>query len=249
MTREPIRTDVDLFSLPPGLPAPTDDGAARHLPGTRLPVLRLRSSRGGSVDVAVAGRELSVFVCYPATVAPGIPIPGEWSEIPGARGCTLENCGYRDNYPAFEELGCKVYGVSGQGQDPEQGLREQIEFAERTRLPYPLLNDSDFRLASALKLPTFVARLKEPTLVFEGKTYTFPLQGRRLLKRLTFVADQGRIEKVFYPVFPPDRSAQEVLTYLHQRDGRSSREARPASRPRPRGRSSPGPAASDRTGL
>jgi peroxiredoxin len=212
-----IATDSNLFALPESLPAPPDDGAARHLPGTVLPPVRLRSTSGRTVDVAEASRQLSVCFFYPATVKPGIPIPGEWSEIPGARGCTLQNCGFRDAYAELRRRGCQVFGVSGQGQDPEEGLVQQIEFAERVHLPFELLNDSRFDLVRALRLPTFVARLKSPTVVFEGRESTFPLQGRTLVKRLTFVADRGRIQKVFYPVFPPDRNASDVLDYLRTR--------------------------------
>lgn len=217
MRRSPIPTDTNLLALPDGLPEPTDDGAARHLPGARVPSVRLPTTRGRTLDVGAAAEHLSVFFLYPATVKPGIPIPGEWSEIPGARGCTVENCGYRDAYARFRARGCEVYGVSGQGQGPEEGLAEQVEFAERTHLPYELLNDSKFELAHAMRLPTFVASLTRPTIEFEGRTHTFPLQGRTLLKRLTFVADRGRVEKVFYPVFPPDRNAAAVLDYLASR--------------------------------
>lgn len=218
MASPPIPTDTNLYALPTGLPRPEDDGAARHLTGRRVPSIGLRSTRGRVVDVADAAERLTVFFCYPATVAPGIPIPGEWSEIPGARGCTLESCGYRDEYARFRALGCAVFGVSGQGQEPGRGLSEQVEFAERVHLPYELLNDSRFELVRALELPTFVAALKEPEVRLDGRTYSFPLQGRTLIKRLTFVADRGRIEKVFYPVFPPDRNAAEVLAYLAERD-------------------------------
>lgn len=169
------------------------------------------------MDVAEVGEHLSVFFFYPATIKTGIPIPGEWSEIPGARGCTLQNCAYRDAYEDFRSLGCEVLGVSGQGLDAKQGLAEQVEFAERVHLPFALLNDSRFELTHALGLPTFVASLKSPTVFFEGKKSTFPLQGQTLVKRLTFVAHRGRIEKVFYPVFPPDRNASDVLGYLRDR--------------------------------
>jgi peroxiredoxin len=212
-----IPTDTDLFALPSGLPVPDDDGAARHLLGAALPHVRLRSTLGGTVDVAEKSQHLSVFFCYPATVQPGIPIPGEWSEIPGARGCTLQNCSFRDEYDEFRALGCEVFGVSGQGQAGEKGLAEQEEFARRTHLPFALLNDSSFELTRALNLPTFLADLASPTVLFEGKTYTFPLQGRTLIKRLTFIADRGRIERVFYPVFPPDLNAAAVLSYLRGR--------------------------------
>jgi peroxiredoxin len=219
-----IPTDTNLFALPIGLPAPEDDGTARHLLGATLPHIRLRSTQGSTVDVAELGKRLCVFFFYPATVKPGIPIPGEWSEIPGARGCTLQNCAFRDEYGDFRSRNCDVYGVSGQGQDPEQGLAEQVEFAERVDLPFALLNDSRFELTHALGLPTFVVSLKVPTVFFEGKKSPFPLQGRTLVKRLTFVADRGRIERVFYPVFPPDRNASAVLGYLHGRNPTSSAE-------------------------
>jgi peroxiredoxin len=212
-----IPTDTDLFSLPAELPEPPDDGAARHLLGAAVPSISLRSTRGGWVNVAEVARHLAVFFFYPATVKPGIPIPGEWSEIPGARGCTLQNCGFRDEYSQFQAAGCAVFGVSGQGQEPPRGLEEQIEFARRVGLPFELLNDSRFELVQALSLPTFVVSLRSPSVEFEGKWYEFPLQGRTLIKRVTFVADHGQIEKVFYPVFPPDRNATAVLEFLRSR--------------------------------
>jgi peroxiredoxin len=212
---EAIPTDTNLFALPDGMPAPVDDGAARHLSGSTVPSVRLRSTRGRIVDVAEVARRPAVLFFYPATVRPGIPIPGEWSAVPGARGCTIESCGFRDEYAGFRALGWEVYGVSGQGEvDPDRGLAEQVEFAERVHLPYELLNDSAFELARALRLPTFVAALEHPTVEFEGKIHAFPLQGRTLVKRLTLLADRGRISKVFYPVFPPDRHAAEVRAYL-----------------------------------
>jgi peroxiredoxin len=220
VTQTRIPTDADLFSLPPGLPAPVDDGSASHLVGRRVPGVLLRSTRGRTVDVSEAARTLSVFYLYPATVRPGIPIPGEWSEVPGARGCTVQNCGYRDRFDEFRALQCEVFGVSGQGQDAELGLAEQIEFAARVRLPFELLNDSDFQLTRALGLPTFLASLRSPRTVFEGKEWTFPLQGRTLVRRLAFVAEHGLIEQVFYPVFPPDLNASTVLDYLKGRPAR-----------------------------
>jgi peroxiredoxin len=213
-----IPTDSSLLTLPAGLPEPVDDGAARHLAGSLVPHVRLRATSGATVDVGEASQRLSVFFLYPATIAPPAVIPGEWSAIPGARGCTIQNVGFRESYHDLAEAGCQVLGVSGQGQtDPEVGLAEQVELKQRLGLPFELLNDSRFELASTLRLPTFIASLKNPTIEFEGRLATFPLQGRTLLKRLTFVADRGRIEKVFYPVFPPDRNAVEVLRYLSGR--------------------------------
>ena len=122
----------------------------------------------------------------------------------------------------FPFSNCEVFRVSGQGQDAEQGLADQVEFAKRVHLPFALLNDSRFELTHALGLPTFIASLKSPNVLFEGKESTFPLQGRTVVKRLTFVADRGRIVKVFYPVFPPDRNASAVLDYLRNRTPTSS---------------------------
>jgi peroxiredoxin len=222
VTSVPIPTDSNLLALPDGLPAPVDDGAARHLTGMAVPPIRLSTTRGRTVDVAEVARHRAVLFLYPATVRPGIPIPGEWSEVPGARGCTVEGLGFRDAYARFRALGWEVYGVSGQGEvDPERGLAEQVEFAERVHLPYELLNDSAFELTRALRLPTFVARLEHPTVEFEGTLRTFPLQGRTLVKRLTLLTDRGRIERVFYPVFPPDRHAAQLLAHLERSTGAS----------------------------
>lgn len=218
MSQTGIPTDSKLFLLPADLPRPEDDGEAKHLLGTRVPHVRLRSVSRGEVDVGEVAQRLSVFFLYPATIAPPAVIPGEWSEIPGARGCTIQNVGFGQAYAEFAERGCEVYGISGQGQaDPDLGIAEQSELKKRLALPFELLNDSRFELVRALTLPTFVASLKHPTVEFEGRLATFPLQGRRLIKRLTFVADRGEIEKVFYPVYPPDQNAMEVLAYLRQR--------------------------------
>lgn len=242
MHRQPIPTDTDLFSLPPGLAPPPDDGTAALLLGKELPPLSLPSTRGRTVNVAEAAQRLSVFFFYPASVRPGIPIPGEWSMIPGARGCTLQNRGFRELYPQLKERGCDVYGVSGQGQSRGPGLAEQVEFSLRLELPFDLLNDSDFELAHALGVPTFVASLKEPEIDFEGKRWTFPLQGRTLVKRLTVVAEHGRIIRAFYPVFPPDQNARHVLDYItreHPSAAPGGGTSRPGSRTALRGTGGP----------
>lgn len=227
MTGRRIPTDTNLFALPAGLPSPSDDGAAKHLRGMQVPSARLPSTSGELVDVGVAAQRLTVFFVYPATIAPPAIIPGEWSEVPGARGCTIQNLGFRDAYSHLQAVGCGVFGVSGQGlEDPSQALREQKELKARLDLPFDLLNDSAFILADALRLPTFVVRLRNPRVEHEGRSVMFPLQGKRLLKRLTFITVAGRIEKVFYPVFPPDLNAREVLAYLHARKGRGRMEAR-----------------------
>jgi peroxiredoxin len=180
----------DVHALPPDLPVPRDDGAARGLPGRELPPLRLEATRGGAVDLRDAARDLLVLYVYPRTGGPGIPdVPG-WDEIPGARGCTPQSCAFRDRHEALTRLGATVVGVSA--MDPG----EQAAFAEREEIPYPLLNDGRLALRDQLGLPTF------------------DMHGTALYKRLTFVAQGGRIEKVFYPVFPPDRNAADVEAWL-----------------------------------
>jgi peroxiredoxin len=175
----------DVYDLPANLPVPVDDGAADHLTGLELPDLELDSSQG-RVNV----REFDVIYIYPRSGRPGVPsLPG-WDETPGARGCTPQSCAFRDLYA---ELGVRVAGLSAQTLD------DQREFAERNRMPFPVIADPERKLSAALDLPTF------------------EIEGHTLYKRLTFVAEGGRIEKVFYPVFPPDANAGDVLAYLESR--------------------------------
>ena len=182
-------------SLPPNLSVPEDDGAADHLAGTVLPPLRLAVAGGGSFDLreAAAIGTLVAFV-YPRTGTPGQPLVPGWDDIPGARGCTPQSCAFRERHFALAGLGARVVGISA--MDPHA----QAEFAEREALPYPLLNDGPLKLRDELGLPTF------------------DVCGTTLYRRLAFVARGGAIEKVFYPVFPPERNAAEVETYLRDID-------------------------------
>lgn len=177
------------YELPDDLPVPEDDGAADHLSGMRLPPILLASTSGEVVDLStLPGR--TVVYCYPMTGSPGRSLPTGWDEIPGARGCTPQSCSFRDHHADLRSLGAKVFGMSTQDTD------YQSEAAARLHLPFALLSDADLAFAGALGLPTF------------------EVEGMVLLKRLTLVIDDGRIEKVFYPVFPPDRSAEEVVEWL-----------------------------------
>jgi peroxiredoxin len=179
------------YNLPPGLPEPVDDGAADHLSGMALPGVRLPSTGGDLVDLAEAasGKAL-VLYCYPRTGRPGEPMPPGWDEIPGARGCTPQSCAFRDHFTELKALGATVLGLSA------QNLEEQREFAGRVGLPYPLLSDHNLVLRDELKLPTFTAGSLE------------------LYRRITLIAKDGVIVKVFYPVFPPDRNAADVVAWL-----------------------------------
>ena len=178
----------DLYTLPPGLPVPEDDGAADHLPGKPLPELTLDSSQG---PVAIAAFE--VLYVYPRSGKPGEPsLPG-WDAIPGARGCTPHSCAFRDHAGELEELGAHVAGLSS------QSLEDQLEFAARNHIPYPVIADPGLRLRDELGLPTF------------------DVAGHTLYKRLALVSEGGRIVKVFYPVVPPDRNAADVVAWLRAR--------------------------------
>jgi peroxiredoxin len=148
--------DTDPYSLPKDIPIPVDDGGCRHLHGMEMPSLSVHSTAAHDVNLADASRLKAVFFFYPETGKPGALIPNGWNKIPGACGCTPQSCAFRDQYREFENLGFEVFGVS------TQNLGEQIEFAKRNDLPYELLNDSDFRLTKALRLPTFE---------FESKTF------------------------------------------------------------------------------
>ena len=178
--------------LPAELPVPADDGAAAGLEGRLIPPLYLETT-DGELNLAAAAAELLVLYVYPRTGRPGVEPPAGWDETPGARGCTPHSCGYRDHGAELRELGAAVVGVSAQTLD------EQREVAERLGLPHAVAADPDLRLADALGLPTF------------------EFGGRELYKRLALVAQHGRIVKVFYPVFPPDENAAEVVAWLRER--------------------------------
>jgi peroxiredoxin len=177
------------YELPEDLPVPTDDGAADHLPGIQIPSVPLSSTAGETVDLsALSGR--TVVYCYPMTGRPGSDLPSGWDEIPGARGCTPQSCSFRDHHAELRTLGARVFGLSTQDTD------YQREATQRLHLPFALLSDEDLAFADTLRLPTF------------------EVDDMVLLKRLTLIIKDGRIEKVFYPVFPPDRSAEDVVGWL-----------------------------------
>lgn len=178
--------------LPADLPVPEDDGGADHLTGLTVPSLGFESTQG-DIDLGHEAQGLLVLYVYPRTGRPGVEPPPAWDETPGARGCTPQSCGYRDHGEELRELGARVVGLS------VQPLADQVEAAERLQLSHPVVADPELRLAEALALPTF------------------DFDGQRLYKRLALVAERGRIVKVFYPVFPPDENAAEVVAWLRER--------------------------------
>jgi peroxiredoxin len=178
------------FPLPPGLPKPLDDGAANHLKGMSVPRVFLPSTRGRMVDLSALSAPRTVLYSYPMTGVPGKRLPEGWDMIPGARGCTPQACSFRNNHQELSGLRTEVYGLS------TQTTEYQREMADRLHLPFEILSDADFKLCEALDLPTF------------------EVDGARLVKRMTLIVRDGLIEHVFYPVFPPNESADQVIGWL-----------------------------------
>jgi peroxiredoxin len=176
--------------LPDDLPVPQDDGAARHLTGAKLPDITLQATDGTQVNLAgLKGR--TVVYIYPRTGRPGQALPTGWNDIPGARGCTPQSCSFRDHFAELKRLGvAQLFGLS------TQDLDYQREAAERLHLPFAILSDADLKLTRALSLPTF------------------EVDGMVLIKRMAWIVDDGTITHVFYPVFPPDKNAEEVIAWL-----------------------------------
>lgn len=183
-------TPHDPTFLPDDLPIPVDDGAARHLTGRKIPDVSLPATDGTRVNPAwLPGR--AVAYIYPRTGVPGQDLPTGWNAIPGARGCTPQSCAFRDHFAELTALGVThLYGLS------TQDTAYQREAAERLHLPFPLLSDAELKFAKALNLPTF------------------EVDGMALIRRMALVIDDGTITHVFYPVFPPDRNADEVIAWL-----------------------------------
>lgn len=185
---------TNVYQLPENLPVPADDAACDHLEGMQLPRVPLMSTGGRTVDLAgFPGR--TVVYCYPRTGRPDEPLPQGWDEIPGARGCTPQSCGFRDHYAELQTLGAQVFGLSTQTTEYQQ------EVVSRLHLPFELLSDSDLAFTRALRLPTF------------------EVESMTLIKRLTLIIADGRIERVFYPVFPPNKNAEEVVAWLTEHPG------------------------------
>jgi peroxiredoxin len=188
-TNQPNLMEVDWSKIP----APVDDGGARHLAGMAVPDVPLAATDGNAVSLAKIPGRVVVFA-YPRTGVPGQPsLVDDWDMIPGARGCTPQSCAFRDLHKVMIAAGAsRVFGLS------TQDGAYQKEAAERLHLPFPLLSDEKLALSKALRLP--MMQVADMTLI----------------KRLALVIDDGKITKVFYPVFPPDRNAGDVLAWLEQ---------------------------------
>jgi len=188
MTEAPGQHNPNI--LPAGIPAPQDDGGARHLTGAKVADIALPATDGASVNLSTLKGRTVVYV-YPRTGVPGVDLPPGWNDIPGARGCTPQSCSFRDHFGELKRLGvAQLYGLS------TQDTAYQKEAVTRLHLPFAILSDVKLALTKAMKLPTFVT------------------SGMTLLKRMAWVLDDGKMTHVFYPVFPPDKSAEEVIAWL-----------------------------------
>ncbi|KAH0579563.1 hypothetical protein H2248_002415 [Termitomyces sp. 'cryptogamus'] len=190
MSNSPIQH----LDLPLNLPVPVDDGACDHLVGTSLPPIILPSTAAGApVDVSSLSG-LTIVFCYPRTGEPGIPVPIEWNLIPGARGCTPQACAFRDTSAELRGLGVQhIFGLS------TQDTPYQTEAKERLHLPFEILSDAELKWVKGLNLPTF------------------EWQGKMLVRRITMAVQDGMIIKKWYPIFPSDRNAYEVVEWLKGR--------------------------------
>lgn len=187
-------SDKSLMVLPDNLPRPTDDGAAAHLPGTAMPITRLSSTDGTVVYLSDLPQGRTVVFVYPRTGRPNRALPVGWDAIPGARGCTLQLCSIRESIDALRQAGAvAVYGLS------TQDTAYQREAVRRLGLPFPLLADPTRSVGHELRLPTF------------------EVGGLTVYRRCTLIVQDGVIEKVFYPVFPPDTHVGEVVSWLRSR--------------------------------
>ncbi len=157
-----------------------------------MPSISVPSTSDAQVDLSTS-QSLTILFCYPRTGAPNETVPDSWNSIPGARGCTPQACSFRDAYKELLQAGVKqVFGLS------TQDTAYQREAKERLKLPYDLLSDEKLEFVKALRLPTF------------------EWEGKEVVKRTTLAIENGRIVQVWYPVFPPDKSADEVLEWLRK---------------------------------
>jgi peroxiredoxin len=196
-TAEKIYNMEKLTDLPKDLPTPLDDGACNHLIGEYLPSISLSGTQGGYIDLSAISGYVVIY-CYPMTGKPGVPLPDGWDAIPGARGCTPQSCAFRDHYQELKNLGSQVFGIS------TQSTEDQIEAKMRLHLPFELLSDRDLSFAYKLKLPTFETNTKY------------------LIKRVSLIVKDGKIVKFFYPVFPPDRNADDVINWFKEQNSQTS---------------------------
>ena len=180
-----------LTDIPQDLPIPIDDGKCNHLTNSYLPDVILNSTKDEKINLSKL-QGLWVLYFYPMTGRPDVKLPDGWNEIPGARGCTPQSCSFKDNFEKLKSLNANVYGIS------TQSTNYQKEVKERLHLPYEILSDENLELTKKLDLPTF------------------EIENMILTKRVTLICKDGEIVKFFYPVFPPDKNVDEVISWIEK---------------------------------
>jgi len=183
---------MNLTDLPTNLLKPEQDGACDHLLSTIIPAIPLPSQDGNLLKLNRSDTFRLVIFCYPMTGRPDVPLPNSWNLIPGARGCTPQNCSFRDNYDNLIIANALPVGVS------TQSISDIKEMTMRLQIPYDVVSDQELILASAINLPTF------------------SIDDKKFLKRVTMIVEKSVIKKVFYPIFPPNIHINEVLEWLNK---------------------------------
>jgi len=181
---------MNLEQIPNGLPIPKDDGACDHLTGMEFPDLEFNCTNGSIINISKQTGNIVIYI-YPMTGQPNVALPEGWNAIPGARGCTPQSCGFRDCHTELKKH-ATIYGLSTQPTEYQQ------EAKSRLHLPFNLLSDTEFLLKQKLSLATFN--------FVEIERY----------KRITLIIKECVIKKVFYPIFPPDKNAENVLNWFKQ---------------------------------
>lgn len=180
------------YQLPDDLPRPLDDGQASHLIGVEIPSIKLQSTDKRILNISQICGQKAVIYFYPQTGVIGKDPAPNWDDIPGAPGCTVQSLGFRDNFHKFQNYGVEIVGISTQKSE------EQMEFSIRNKIPFRLLSDTNLELANTLNLPVF------------------EVGGQTFLKRLALFVEKGKVKKVFYPVFPPNENAENVLAWIEE---------------------------------
>lgn len=180
----------EFTKLPDNLPAPHDDGEANHLLKMHIPGIVLPSTVKDSLDISKIDARYTILYFFPTMKVPGSPLPADWSNIPGARGCTPQNIAFNEHGADFQRYDAVSIGVSTQSID------ELIQLSALRSFSQPLVSDSDLEFQQKLGVPTF--QIEENTFY----------------KRLTLIIQESKIIKVFYPVFPPDTHVLKILEWL-----------------------------------
>ena len=164
----------------------------QNLTNLRLPNISLKATSDASVNLSLQRGTVVIYI-YPKTSSPYEKSIPNWDAIPGAKGCTIQSCSFRDCHDDLHDLGCTIFGLS------VQSTEYQKEVKSRLNLPFELLSDENFDFINNLSLPI----LEIDDIV--------------LAQRVTLICQDGIIEKIFYPIEDPEKNALDVLNYITNR--------------------------------